>query len=232
MIGSKRPRRSSEPHLLPLPLYCVRTSGRRSACSNPSLTIQIGSKRNVACWPLVNILGTPAIILTSQPNGECEICMNKDGFKPDKMIGMPCRHEFCETCWHGFICSALDKGPCYICKTCPQVGCNELITKEEVQWVAPNLLSKLECCQLQSFIKMCGMTHWCPGPGCGQAALNCGEGMFTDVSSNAKCNVCNTCFCLKCSKELHAPSITCRYSRYIACFLQIHQQPILPALPF
>jgi hypothetical protein len=23
-----------------------------------------------------------------------------------------------------------------------------------------------------------------------------------------------------------------RYSRYIACFLQIHQQPILPALPF
>jgi ariadne-1 len=140
----------------------------------------------------------------------CEICMNEDGFEPDEMIGMPCGHEFCETCWHGFICSALDKGPRCVRETCPQVGCNELITEEEVRRAAPHLLSKFERYQLQSFVEMCGMARWCPGPGCGQVALNCGEGMFADVGGYAKCDVCNTCFCLKCGEEPHAP-ISCRH---------------------
>ena len=140
----------------------------------------------------------------------CEICMDEDGFNPDEMIGMPCGHEFCETCWYGFISSSLEKGPRCVRETCPQAGCNELVTEEEVRRVVPDLLPKFERYQLQSFVEMCGMTRWCPGPGCGQVAFACGGGMFSDVSGDAKCDVCKTCFCLKCGEEPHAP-ITCRH---------------------
>jgi len=140
----------------------------------------------------------------------CEICMDEDGFDPDEMIGMPCGHEFCETCWYGFISNALDKGPLCVRETCPQAGCNELITEEEVCRAAPDLLPKFECYQLRSFVETYGMTRWCPGPGCGQVALACGGGMFSDIGGDAKCNVCETAFCLKCGEEPHAP-ITCQH---------------------
>ncbi len=119
----------------------------------------------------------------------CEICMDEDGFNPDEMIGMSCGHEFCETCCYGFISSSLEKGPRCICETCPQAGCNELVTEEEVWQAVPDLLPKFECYQPQSFIEMCGMTCWCPGPGCGQVAFACCGGMFLDVSGDAKCKV-------------------------------------------
>jgi ariadne-1 len=140
----------------------------------------------------------------------CEICLDEDGFDPDEMIAMPCGHEFCETCWYGFISNALDKGPLCLRETCPQAGCNELITEAEVCRAAPDLLPKFECYQLRSFVETYGMTRWCPGPGCGQVALACGGGVFSDIGGDAKCNVCEICFCLKCGNEPHAP-ITCQH---------------------
>lgn len=140
----------------------------------------------------------------------CEICMDDDGFEDDEMIGMPCGHEFCETCWYGFIHNALEKGPACVRETCPEAGCNELITEEEIAKAAPDLLPKFESYQLRSFVETYGMTRWCPGPGCGQVALAPGSGgVFADAGGTATCNSCETCFCLKCGEEPHAPA-TCK----------------------
>lgn len=141
----------------------------------------------------------------------CEICMDEDGFEPDEMISMPCGHEFCETCWYGFIHNALDKGPLCVRESCPQAGCNELITEEEVSRAAPDLLPKFESYQLRSFVETYGMTRWCPGPGCEQVAVAAGSGgVFADAAGGvAHCDKCDTHFCLKCGEEPHAP-IACK----------------------
>eukprot|EP00956_Cyclotella_meneghiniana_P026671 scaffold58259_cov107-Cyclotella_meneghiniana.AAC.1 len=141
----------------------------------------------------------------------CEICMDDDGFDPDEMIAMPCGHEFCETCWYGFIHNALEKGPLCVRETCPQAGCNELITQEEVARAAPDLLPKFESYQLRSFVETYGMTRWCPGPGCEQVAVAPGSGgTFADGGGIASCDKCSTTFCLKCGEEPHSP-VTCKH---------------------
>lgn len=137
---------------------------------------------------------------------QCEICMDEDGFEPDEMISMPCGHEFCDMCWYGYVANALGKGPECTRETCPQVGCHEVITEDEVCRAAPDLLPKFESYQLRSFVETYGMTRWCPGPGCEQVALARGSGgVFADAGGVAKCNQCETCFCLKCGEEPHAP---------------------------
>ncbi|KAL7553867.1 hypothetical protein ACHAWF_017206 [Thalassiosira exigua] len=142
---------------------------------------------------------------------ECEICMDDDGFDADEMIAMPCGHEFCETCWYGFVSNALEKGPPCVRETCPQAGCNELITEVEVERAAPDLLPKFEKYQVRSFVESYGMTRWCPGPGCERVALAPGSGgVFADAGVDVvKCTSCETCFCLKCGEEPHAP-VTCK----------------------
>ena len=137
---------------------------------------------------------------------QCEICMDEDGFEPDEMISMPCGHEFCDMCWYGYVANALGKGPECTRETCPQAGCHEVITEDEVCRAAPDLLPKFESYQLRSFVETYGMTRWCPGPGCEQVALARGSGgVFADAGGVAKCNQCETCFCLKCGEEPHAP---------------------------
>lgn len=150
----------------------------------------------------------PSRLTRSAPNAfrKCEICMDEDGFDPSEMISMPCGHEFCETCWYGYIANALEKGPLCVRETCPQAGCCELLSEEEVGRVAPDLLPKFENYQLRSFVETYGLTRWCPGPGCGQVALAPGSGgVFADTGGVAKCNACDTAFCLKCGVEPHAP---------------------------
>mmetsp|Transcript_5513 Transcript_5513/g.12036 ORF Transcript_5513/g.12036 Transcript_5513/m.12036 type:complete len:480 (+) Transcript_5513:375-1814(+) len=147
---------------------------------------------------------------SSSRRRHCEICMDDDGFDPEEMICMPCGHEFCETCWYGYVHNALDKGPLCVRETCPQAGCNELITEEEVTRAAPDLLPKFESYQLRSFVETYGMTRWCPGPGCEQVAVAAGSGgVFADAGGVASCDKCFTCFCLKCGEEPHAP-IACK----------------------
>ena len=134
--------------------------------------------------------------------------MDDDGFDADEMISMPCGHEFCETCWYGFIHNALEKGPLCVRESCPQAGCNELVTEEEVERAAPDLLPKFESYQLRSFVETYGMTRWCPGPGCEQVAVAPGSG-GAYAAGIAHCEKCTTSFCLKCGEEPHAP-VSCK----------------------
>mmetsp|Transcript_19023 Transcript_19023/g.41444 ORF Transcript_19023/g.41444 Transcript_19023/m.41444 type:complete len:539 (+) Transcript_19023:121-1737(+) len=152
----------------------------------------------------------------------CEICMDEDGFDQDEMIGMPCAHEFCDCCWEGYFHNALSKGPLCIRETCPQAGCNELVTEEELTRAAPDLLPKFERYQLRSFVDTYSLARWCPGPGCEKVALarpghdnhsgmyggNNSNNAFTDVNI-AHCDSCQTTFCFKCGEEPHAP-VSCK----------------------
>jgi len=141
---------------------------------------------------------------------KCEICLDDD-LKPEEMLGMPCGHEFCIECWGGFIQSKIGDGPNCILASCPQVGCNEVVTEEEVRQVKPDLLEKYKMYQLRNFVELNGTSRWCPGPGCERvAALNSTSGLFNDSDViTANCDSCSTSFCIKCGEEPHSP-LNCR----------------------
>jgi len=145
----------------------------------------------------------------------CDICFD-DEYLPSDMIQMPCKHEFCLDCWKIFIATMMKDGHTCIRKTCPQDGCHELITEEEVAKIAPELLQKYQSYQLRSFVELNGTSRWCPGPGCERVAALCTDTtgasslQFTDSTIIATCDTCCTSFCLKCGEEPHAP-LVCKY---------------------
>ena len=153
--------------------------------------------------------GHPGPKITSAKR-KCDICIDDD-LKPHEMLSMPCGHEFCRDCWAGFIKSKISDGPSCIRTTCPQAGCTEVITEEEVEQAAPDLLEKFEGYQLRNFVELNGTSRWCPGPGCERiAALNSTSGIFNDSDNViADCDACTTRFCIKCGEEPHAP-LSCK----------------------
>ena len=153
--------------------------------------------------------GHPGPKITSAKR-KCDICIDDD-LPPHEMLSMPCGHEFCRDCWAGFIKSKISDGPSCIRTTCPQAGCTEVITEEEVEKAAPDLLEKFEGYQLRNFVELNGTSRWCPGPGCERiAALNSTSGIFNDSDNViADCDACTTRFCIKCGEEPHAP-LSCK----------------------
>lgn len=137
---------------------------------------------------------------------DCAICCDDD-FSPDQMLGMPCGHEFCRNCWRGFIKTTLSDGPVCVRARCPEAGCSELVTEEEVREAATDLLPTFQSYQLRSFVEVNALTRWCPGPGCERIAVAPAGagGLFGDAAGVAHCDDCGTSFCLKCAEEPHSP---------------------------
>jgi len=137
----------------------------------------------------------------------CLICF-QDDFSAEDMISMPCNHEFCRGCWRGFVEVMIGDGPTCVRKDCPAHGCSEVVTEEEVEQAAPELLSKYESFQVKSFVELSKESRWCTGPGCDRIAV-CKQSTVTAGAIVAVCDMCTTAFCIKCGEEPHAP-ITCR----------------------
>ena len=138
----------------------------------------------------------------------CLICF-QDDVSPEDMISMPCKHEYCRDCWRRFVEVMVADGPTCIRTTCPAPSCNELVTEDEVQQAAPELLSKFESFQVKSFVELSSDSRWCPGPGCNRIAV-CKHSVATQCGAAvATCDTCATRFCIKCGEEPHAP-ISCR----------------------
>lgn len=142
----------------------------------------------------------------------CEICY--DDFSSEQMYSMPCGHDFCYGCWGDYIDNVIGDGPTCIRSTCPLAGCNETVTEEEVENIAPQSLDLFKSYQLRSYVELSGTSRWCPGPGCERiATINSASDLsWVDDSATgvvAKCDSCTTSFCVKCGEEPHAP-LTCR----------------------
>lgn len=139
---------------------------------------------------------------------ECLICM--DDYTGENMMGMPCGHSFCLDCWKGFGQNMLSSGPSCIFTKCPQFGCKEAVTEDEVEKVMPDSMSKFSSYILQDFVNQSGYSRCCPGPNCHRIAKY-KNGLFlfgNEQASSVTCDTCHTSFCVKCGQEPHAP-LTC-----------------------
>jgi ariadne-1 len=133
---------------------------------------------------------------------DCTICFEPMEDYDKKKLAMPCGHEFCLDCWHGFCTNAIQEdGVTCVHATCPQSGCQEVLTEQEIQIAAPELLQKFQSFQLRSFVESNALTRWCPGKGCKRVA--CAQRTL-DVSV-AHCDACFVSFCLFCGEEPHDP---------------------------
>lgn len=139
---------------------------------------------------------------------ECPICYDE----PDDLLSMPCGHSFCHGCWREFCENAVAEGPSAVRKTCPQAGCPEAITEEEMSAALGSsspLLRKYQLYQLRSFVDSNSLTRWCPGPGCDRVACALNASAMEAEGNVARCDSCQTSFCLVCGNEPHRPA-SCR----------------------
>mmetsp|Transcript_110043 Transcript_110043/g.318120 ORF Transcript_110043/g.318120 Transcript_110043/m.318120 type:complete len:496 (-) Transcript_110043:110-1597(-) len=137
-------------------------------------------------------------------DGMCAICY--DEMEGEK-LAMPCGHEFCMDCWHEFFANAIqDEGATCVRKTCPQAGCDEIVTEEEVKIAAPDFLQRFQSFQLRNFVESNTLTRWCPGKGCERVACAQSASAMEQEDNIAHCDGCLTNFCLLCGEEPHAPS--------------------------
>mmetsp|Transcript_10859 Transcript_10859/g.15207 ORF Transcript_10859/g.15207 Transcript_10859/m.15207 type:complete len:523 (-) Transcript_10859:58-1626(-) len=132
----------------------------------------------------------------------CAICYEDATEVP--MMSMPCGHEFCKLCWHDYCKCAISEGPSCVVSTCPEAKCTEVMTEEEIEQAAPELLHKFHTYQLRSFVESNNLTRWCPGRGCERVAC-ASSASALEINPNVHCEDCDTDFCIVCGEEPHAP---------------------------
>ncbi len=176
-------------------------------CTTTSITtINTGTTTTTTSASLASLKASSSSDANNQDElVTCTICF--EDYTPQEIFAMPCGHEFCIHCWKLHIKTKLEEGPASILATCPQAGCKEVLTEEDVSKVAPDLLHKFENYQLRNFVDLNGTSRWCPGAGCDRIAaitgLNCN---LSDADTmNVTCDKCTTCFCIKCGEEPHQP---------------------------
>jgi ariadne-1 len=135
----------------------------------------------------------------------CPICYEETS----DTLSMPCGHSFCKDCWSDFCTNAINEGPTCVIATCPQAGCSEVVTEEEMEAALGKdspMLQKFLSYQLRSFVESNPLTRWCPGRGCERIACANSAAAMEAEGSVARCIDCFTHFCLVCGEESHAPS--------------------------
>jgi len=136
------------------------------------------------------------------PSSCCAICL-EDELEAGKLFGMACGHEFCKDCWSGYIAEAVSLGPPCVRTQCPDAGCSEVVTQEEVRRLAPpGVLAKYQEYLLRSDIESNWVMRWCMS--CDLVAV----GSSADgLVGEGECQ-CGTRFCLRCGEIRHVPA-TC-----------------------
>lgn len=153
----------------------------------------------------------PAPSVSTVPR-ECRICTETR----TNMLSAPCGHEFCTDCWGEFVRIAVADGPSCVRVTCPQSGCSEAVTEEEVRAASPRTSEKYRAYQLRSFVESNGAARWCPGPGCTRVAVCADPSSLSGSAAVARCSDggCGTEFCVRCGLEPHAPTTCKELSRW------------------
>jgi ariadne-1 len=135
----------------------------------------------------------------------CVICCD-DGFSPDEMMSMESGHAFCLNCWYKFIQSMLQKGGIEALRTtCPIPDCQVIVTANDIERVAPDLVSTYEKLEMDSFVQAhANCLRHCPGPDCTWVAIIPRRGLFEDANVwNYCCDHCRTRFCFHCGRPPH-----------------------------
>lgn len=139
----------------------------------------------------------------------CGICY--DEIAMDGQHKMPCGHKFCHACWHTYVCCALDDrqlaAATVLSLTCPEQHCNERVSREDLDALAPDRLERWDNIELQAFLRFSKTYSSCTGPDCQAIAhITRPKGQTLSFNPTTQCHSCNTSFCFACGSNAHLPA--------------------------
>ncbi|MCO5548081.1 hypothetical protein L7F22_001538 [Adiantum nelumboides] len=152
----------------------------------------VRGKVGLLCKPLVQ----PA---RDTKDVTCGICF--ESYSLDSMRATVCGHNFCTSCWAGYIHTAINDGPGCLTLRCPDPNCHAAVGEDMVlSLVSDDDREKYSRYVLRSYVEDNRKTKWCPAPNCEFAVeFILGSGPFDIVCK------CSYSFCWNCLEEAHRP---------------------------
>lgn len=145
----------------------------------------------------------PVVKFSNSDELTCGICFNSY-FRDEKInSAVFCCHSYCNTCWGGYISTAINDGPGCLSLRCPEPDCDAAVSEDLVNLlVSDEDKKKYDGYCVRSFVEGNKRIKWCPAPDCKFAVEyddGSGVGVF-DVSCVCSCN-----FCWNCTEDAHRP---------------------------
>ncbi|XP_024032724.1 probable E3 ubiquitin-protein ligase ARI8, partial [Morus notabilis] len=137
----------------------------------------------------VGFLEKPVVEYPNATELTCGICF--EAYPRDKIHTAVCGHPFCDTCWGGYISTAINDGPGCLMLRCPDPSCSAAIGQDMIYKLASGEeRGKYSRYFIRSYVEDNRKTKWCPAPGCDYAVdFVVGSGSF-DVTCRCSYSFC------------------------------------------
>ena len=131
----------------------------------------------------------------------CSVCY--DEFPASKHTHVGCGHNFCATCWSGYLENAVSDGPSVLDLRCPQEGCKRRVPEPMAKrYLKKESAEKLDVFKWRSWVDDNPRVKWCTGAGCEVAVLCHGDRGEGPVDVHCGCGAS---FCWSCQEDAHRP---------------------------
>ncbi|CAM6037537.1 unnamed protein product [Sphagnum compactum] len=129
----------------------------------------------------------------------CGICF--ETHPVEKMKAPSCGHFFCNSCWTGYIHTAINDGPGCLSLRCADPPCEAIVGEDLVyDLVSEDDRRKYSRYLLRSYVEDNRKVKWCPAPGCEYAVE-----FIRGIGSYDLVCKCGHSFCWNCREEAHRP---------------------------
>ncbi|XP_038990890.1 probable E3 ubiquitin-protein ligase ARI8 isoform X2 [Hibiscus syriacus] len=147
----------------------------------------------------VGLLDNCAVSFPHGSEMTCGICF--DTHPCDLLHAAACGHPFCNSCWSGYISTAINDGPGCLMLRCPDPSCAAVVGQDMINVLASDEdREKYSRYFIRSYVEDNRKTKWCPAPGCDYAV----DFIFGSGNYDVTCH-CSYSFCWNCSEEAHRP---------------------------
>jgi len=126
---------------------------------------------------------------------ECLICF--DDVPVKSMVFASCKHNFCVTCWNGYLETKVKDGE-VLKLNCPAPKCRRPVERSEIKARLNNeMWEKFNKFYTQAQLSLNPNTRWCPTPDCESVMIGSKE------QSRLKCPKCGHEICFRCNHDWH-----------------------------
>ncbi|CAN0859880.1 Probable E3 ubiquitin-protein ligase ARI8 [Linum grandiflorum] len=147
----------------------------------------------------VGLLEEAAVTFPDGREMTCGICF--ETYPCAKLHAAACGHPFCNSCWAGYIGTAINDGPGCLMLRCPDPSCAAAVGQDMINALAAKEdREKYNRYFIRSYIEDNRKTKWCPAPGCDYAV----DFIVGSASYDVSCG-CSYSFCWNCTEEAHRP---------------------------
>jgi len=126
---------------------------------------------------------------------ECLICF--DDVPVKSMVFASCKHNFCVTCWNGYLETRVKDGD-VLKLNCPAPKCRRAVERQEIKArLNSEMWEKFNKFYTQAQLSLNPNTRWCPTPDCETVMIGSKE------QARLSCPKCQHEICFRCNHDWH-----------------------------